>query len=104
MSAPAALSVAITIGALSIICAGLLAAGSVTRAKTDGAGLRRLSVSKDGDYLPHTLQSGLIAYTRWEYQELKWANIQSIWTIRPDGTGARIGRGLRGGRTCLRHG
>jgi O-antigen ligase len=37
ISAPAALSVAITIGALSIICAGLLAAGSVTRAKTDGA-------------------------------------------------------------------
>lgn len=54
----------------------------------DGGGLRRLSVTKDGDYLPHTLDNGLIAYTRWEYHERNWANIQSIWTIRPDGTGA----------------
>jgi len=56
--------------------------------KGDGAGVRRLSVSKDGDYLPHVLDDGLIAYTRWEYHERSWAHIQSIWTIRPDGTGA----------------
>ena len=54
----------------------------------DGSGVRRLTVTKDGDYLPHTLDNGLIAYTRWEYQERLWANIQSIWIIRPDGTGA----------------
>ncbi len=53
----------------------------------DGA-VRRLTVSKDGDYLPHTLDNGLLAYTRWEYHERNWANIQSIWTVRPDGTGA----------------
>jgi len=56
--------------------------------KGDGAGVRRLSVNKDGDYLPHVLDDGLIAYTRWEYHERSWAHIQSIWTIRPDGTGA----------------
>ncbi len=54
----------------------------------DGSGIRRLSVNKDGDYLPHTLDNGLIAYTRWEYHERSWAYIQSIWTVRPDGTGA----------------
>ena len=54
----------------------------------DGSGIRRLSVNKDGDYLPHTLDDGAIAYTRWEYHERSWAYIQSIWTIRPDGTGA----------------
>jgi hypothetical protein len=54
----------------------------------DGSGLRRLSVTKDGDYLPHTLDNGLLAYTRWEYHERNWAHIQSIWTVRPDGTGA----------------
>ena len=47
-----------------------------------------MSVTKDGDYLPHTLDDGTIGYTRWEYQERGWANIQSLWTIRPDGTGA----------------
>ena len=56
--------------------------------KPDGSGIRRLSVSKDGDYLPHALDDGTIGYTRWEYQERSWAFIQSIWTIRPDGTGA----------------
>ena len=56
--------------------------------KPDGSGIRRLSVNKDGDYLPHTLDDGTIAYLRWEYHERSWAFIQSIWTIRPDGTGA----------------
>jgi len=56
--------------------------------KPDGSGMRRLSVTKDGDYLPHTLDDGQVAYTRWEYQERGWAPIQSIWTIRPDGTWA----------------
>ncbi len=56
--------------------------------KPDGTGIRRLSVNKDGDYLPHTLDDGTIAYLRWEYHERSWAFIQSIWTIRPDGTGA----------------
>ena len=56
--------------------------------RSDGSGLRRLSVNKDGDYLPHCLANGLIGYTRWEYHERSWAFIQSLWTIRPDGTGA----------------
>jgi len=54
----------------------------------DGSGIRRLSVSKDGDYLPHCLEDGTIGYTRWEYEQRGWANIQSLWTVRPDGTGA----------------
>lgn len=56
--------------------------------RPDGSHIRRLSVTKDGDYLPHTLADGTIGYTRWEYLERGWAHIQSLWTIRPDGTGA----------------
>ena len=56
--------------------------------RPDGSKIRRLSVNKDGDYLPHTLDNGLIGYTRWEYHERSWAYIQSIWIVRPDGTGA----------------
>ncbi|MHB8897332.1 MAG: HzsA-related protein [Thermoguttaceae bacterium] len=56
--------------------------------RPNGSDIRQMSVSKDGDYLPHTLADGTIGYTRWEYQERGWANIQSIWFIRPDGTGA----------------
>ena len=56
--------------------------------KSDGRRIRRLSVNKDGDYLPHTFDDGSIGYVRWEYHERSWAFIQSIWTVRPDGTGA----------------
>jgi mono/diheme cytochrome c family protein len=54
--------------------------------RPDGSNIRHMSVTKDGDYLPHALDDGTVAYTRWEYQERSWAHIQSIWTIRPDGT------------------
>jgi hypothetical protein len=54
--------------------------------KPDGSGIKRLSVTKDGDYLPHTLDDGTIGYTRWEYHERGWAVLQSLWTVRPDGT------------------
>ncbi|MBI5835353.1 MAG: discoidin domain-containing protein [Armatimonadetes bacterium] len=54
----------------------------------DGGRLRRLSANKDGDYLPHTLDDGTIGYTRWEYQERNLTQIQSLWYVRPDGTGA----------------
>jgi hypothetical protein len=37
---------------------------------------------------PIRLNDGTIAYTRWEYEQRGWANIQSLWTVRPDGTGA----------------
>ncbi len=56
--------------------------------RPDGGNVRRLSVTKDGDYLPHCLDDGTIGYTRWEYQERGWAHVQSIWFVRPDGTGA----------------
>ena len=57
---------------------------------TDASGqnVRQLTINKDGDYLPHTFANGLIGYTRWEYHERLWAQIQSIWVVRPDGTGA----------------
>ena len=54
----------------------------------DGSGIRRLSVNKDGDYLPHCLDDGTIGYTRWEYHEQNLTQIQSLWSVRPDGTWA----------------
>lgn len=54
----------------------------------DGRGIRRMSANKDGDYLPHALDDGTIGYTRWEYHERSFAFIQSLWFVRPDGTGA----------------
>ncbi len=54
--------------------------------KPDGSNLRRLNDNKDIDRYPHSLDNGLIAYTRWEYQERHFFEVHSIWTMRPDGT------------------
>ncbi len=56
--------------------------------KPDGTGMRWLSYNKDGDYQPHVFNDGTIGYCRWEYQERGWATLQSVWFMRPDGTGA----------------
>ena len=52
----------------------------------DGSDLRRLSDNKDIDRYPHSLDNGLIGYTRWEYQERHFLEVHSFWTVRPDGT------------------
>ena len=56
--------------------------------RPDGTGMRWLSYNKDGDYQPHVFNDGTIGYCRWEYQERDWATLQSVWYMRPDGTGA----------------
>ena len=44
-----------------------------------------LTDNKDIDRYPHSLDNGLIAYTRWEYQERHFFEVHSIWTVHPDG-------------------
>ena len=56
--------------------------------RPDGTGVRWLNYSKDGDYQPHIFNDGTIGYCRWEYQERGPLTIQSVWYMRPDGTGA----------------
>ena len=53
---------------------------------SDGSNVRRLNDNKDIDRYPHSLDNGLIAYTRWEYQERHFFEVHAIWTMRPDGT------------------
>ena len=59
---------------------------NIYAASPDGTNLRRLSDNKDIDRYPHSLDNGLIGYTRWEYQERHFFEVHSIWRVRPDGT------------------
>ncbi len=54
----------------------------------DGSGLRRLAVTKDGDWYPRVLNDGAIIYSHWEYHERSLVYIHSLWSVLPDGTGA----------------
>ncbi len=61
-----------------------MTAFNLHRLEGDGT-VRHLTDNKDYDRHPHCLDNGLVAYTRWEYQERHFMEIHSVWTVRPDG-------------------
>ncbi|MDR2845573.1 MAG: hypothetical protein LBV28_05765, partial [Puniceicoccales bacterium] len=50
--------------------------------------VRRFLNHKDIDMHPRVLNDGRVAYLRWEYQERTVLQVHSVWTARPDGSGA----------------
>ncbi len=56
------------------------------RVSADGRTVRRLTVNKDYDRYPHTLDNGTVAFLRWDYAERQFFSCHSLWTVRPDGT------------------
>ena len=53
----------------------------------DGKNMRRLSLSPLTEMGPCLLADGRVAYTRWEYVDKGLGNGQSLWAVRPDGSG-----------------
>ena len=61
-------------------------AGVLHRMDADGKRVRRLSANYVDDFSPAVMPVGRILYSRWEYVDRPAIPIQSLWTIRPDGT------------------
>ncbi len=61
--------------------------GVLYRMNADGENAVQLSYNIVNDFTPCVLPDGRILYTRWEYVDKPAIPIQSLWTIRPDGTG-----------------
>jgi len=57
------------------------------RMERDGSQQIRLSANYLMDFTPSVLNDGRIIYTRWEYVDRAACPIQSLWAIKPDGTG-----------------
>ena len=57
------------------------------RMARDGSKQIRLSANYLMDFTPSVLNDGRIIYTRWEYVDRAACPIQSLWAIKPDGTG-----------------
>ncbi len=58
-----------------------------TRCDADGRNIHILTPGTEPDFSPSLLDDGRILSTRWEYVDKAPQNIQSLWTMRPDGTG-----------------
>jgi len=52
----------------------------------DGKGMRRLSGGQFNELDPNVLDDGRVAYMRWEYVDKGFGNVQSLWSVRPDGS------------------
>jgi len=57
------------------------------RAEGDGSGIRPVSFGEANEWDPSVLPDGRIIWTRWDYINRHDTVFQSLWTIRPDGTG-----------------
>ncbi len=57
------------------------------RAEGDGSGIRPLSFGEANEWDPSVMHDGRIIWTRWDYINRHDTLYQSLWTIRPDGTG-----------------
>jgi len=60
--------------------------GILHRMNADGTDVVKLSANYLNDFTPFVLNDGQIIYTRWEYVDRPAIPIQSLWTIKPDGT------------------
>ncbi len=61
--------------------------GVLHRMERDGSRVVSLSANIVNDFTPSVMSDGRILYSRWEYVDKPAIPIQSLWTIRPDGTG-----------------
>ncbi|MHC4638559.1 MAG: HzsA-related protein [Planctomycetota bacterium] len=57
------------------------------RGNMDGTNIRRISFGEANEWEPSVLHDGRLVYTRWDYINRHDFFYQSLWTIRPDGTG-----------------
>jgi len=53
----------------------------------DGKNLHRVSESPVNETAPSVMDDGQVIYTRWEYVDKGLGNAQSLWSVRPDGSG-----------------
>jgi hypothetical protein len=61
--------------------------------KRDGSDVRPITEAKEGEWFPSVLDDGRIIYMRWEYVIKPFNTIQYLWTVNPEGTGARLAYG-----------
>ena len=69
--------------------------GIIYRMDRNGKNIRKLSSNYLNDFTPSILNDGKIIYGRWEYVDRPAIPIQSLWTIKPDGTGLAVFYGNR---------
>ncbi len=75
-----------TRGQTYVRCMPYTRSNILARCEADGSDLRLISFNNEPDWHPVLLSDGRIIFSRWEYTDKALWRIQSLWTVRPDGT------------------
>jgi hypothetical protein len=54
----------------------------------DGKNIKCVSQGQVNEISPCVLDDGRVIYMRWEYVDKGFGNVQSLWAVRPDGSGS----------------
>lgn len=71
------------------------------RADAGGRNIRQFSFGEANEWEPTVLNDGRIAYTRWDYINRNAVWHQSLWTVKPDGTGVAHLYGNYSEKVCV---
>jgi len=71
------------------------------RCDADGSNVRRLSFNEANEWNPSVMTDGRIIYTRWDYINRHDTRFQSLWVMRPDGTGTAHYYGNYSSSPCM---
>ncbi len=71
----------------AVLCAPVTAS-TLHVMDADGKHIRCISAGQVNELAPCLMDDGRVAYTRWEYVDKGFGNAQSLWAVRPDGSGS----------------
>jgi hypothetical protein len=72
----------------AVLCHNAFTVTTLYAMDGDGQNMRCVSGNTVNEFAPCTLADGRVIYTRWEYVDKGCGDVQSLWAVRPDGSGA----------------
>ena len=70
----------------AVLCTHNFTSTSLHVMDADGAHIRCISGNTINEFTPTVMHDGRVLYTRWEYVDKGAGDVQSLWSIRPDGS------------------
>ena len=72
----------------AVLCHNAFTTTSLHVMDADGRNIRPLSTNTANEFTPTVMNDGRVIYTRWEYMDKGCGDVQSLWSMAPDGSHA----------------
>ena len=72
----------------AVLCTNNFTSTSLHLMTADGGNIRCISGNTVNEFTPTVMRDGRVLYTRWEYVDKGCGDVQSLWAMRPDGSGS----------------